>query len=50
MNVIEEDWRYILGFIVLTFLSTWFAFGVVYYLIGLINGDITVKTIVAANC
>lgn len=41
-TVVDIKWRYKLSLFVSTFLSTWFVFGVVFYLIAMGNGDLDV--------
>ncbi|XP_043087701.1 ATP-sensitive inward rectifier potassium channel 15 [Puntigrus tetrazona] len=38
-TVVDMKWRYKISLFVSTFITTWFVFGVVFYLIGLRNGD-----------
>ncbi|KAK1800173.1 hypothetical protein P4O66_000230 [Electrophorus voltai] len=41
-TVLDMKWRYKLTLFISTFFTTWFAFGILYYLIGLKNGDIDI--------
>ncbi|XP_076876187.1 ATP-sensitive inward rectifier potassium channel 15 [Brachyhypopomus gauderio] len=41
-TVLDMKWRYKLTLFVSTFFTTWFIFGVVFYLIGMKNGDIDI--------
>ncbi|TRZ01718.1 hypothetical protein DNTS_016002 [Danionella cerebrum] len=40
-TVVDMKWRYKITLFASTFVSTWFLFGVIFYLIGLRNGDFT---------